>query len=112
MKLLQRREFLSGAIALGGTGLLRENGLAAAAPHRIDVHHHLVPPAYRAAIGPQAAVPLPTWTPAQSIEEMDKGGIKTSILSLSSPGVWFGDPLQAHNLTRIVNEYGAMMAKD
>ncbi len=52
------------------------------------------------------------WSPAQSIEEMDKGGIATAVLSLSSPGIWFGDAEQARKLARIVNDYGAMTAKD
>ncbi|HEY2859310.1 MAG TPA: amidohydrolase family protein [Terracidiphilus sp.] len=99
-----RREFLAGIACTLAKG-------AETAPHRIDVHHHLFPPAYRAAIGTQAA-PLPQWSPAQSIEEMDKGGIATAVLSLSSPGVWFGDAEQARRLSRIVNDYGAMQAKD
>jgi predicted TIM-barrel fold metal-dependent hydrolase len=98
-----RREFLAGiacAVAKGATP-----------PHRIDVHHHLFPPAYRTAIGNLAAG-QPAWTPAQSVEEMDKGGIATSLLSISSPGVWFGDVEQGRRLARIVNDYGAMTAKD
>ncbi len=98
-----RREFLAGFACT----LAR----AAAPPHRIDVHHHLFPPAYRTAIGSQAAA-LPAWSPMQSIEEMDKGGIATAVLSLSSPGIWFGDAEQARKLARIVNDYGAVTAKD
>lgn len=101
-----RREFLAGMAALSG-GALK----ASPAPHRIDVHHHLFPPAYRAAIGNLAAA-QPAWSPAQSIEEMDKGGIATSVLSVSSPGVWLGDVEQGRRLARIVNDYGAMAAKD
>ncbi len=84
---------------------------AAPGPHRIDVHHHLFPPAYRTAIGNLAAA-QPAWSPAQSIEEMDKGGIATSVLSVSSPGVWLGDNEQGRRLARIVNDYGAMTARD
>ncbi|HEY4365263.1 MAG TPA: amidohydrolase family protein [Bryobacteraceae bacterium] len=85
--------------------------LAAAAPasrepHRIDIHHHLVPPEWRAAVGPLAST-TPPWTPEQSLEEMDKGGIAMSVLSISSPGVWLGEVQQARKLARIVNEYGA-----
>jgi 6-methylsalicylate decarboxylase len=99
-----RREFLAGIACTLAKG-------AQAAPHRIDVHHHLFPPAYRTAIGNLAAG-QPAWSPAQSVEEMDKGGIATSLLSISSPGVWFGDVEQARKLARIVNDYGAMTAKD
>ena len=96
-----RREFLAGIACTIAKG--------APAPHRIDVHHHLFPPAYRTAIGNLAAA-QPAWSPAQSIEEMDKGGIATSVLSVSSPGVWLGDNEQGRRLARIVNDYGAMTA--
>src|SRR4051812_48052233 len=102
-----RRDFLAGIATLASGPLAK----SAAAPHRIDVHHHLFPPAYRAAIGNRAAG-QPVWSPAQSIEEMDKGGIATSLLSVSSPGVWFGDVQEGRRLARIVNDYGAMTAKD
>ena len=102
-----RREFLAGIATLAGGSLAK----GAPTPHRIDVHHHLFPPAYRAAIGNLAAA-QPNWSPAQSIEEMDKGGIATSLLSISSPGVWLGDAEQARRLARIVNDYGAMTGKD
>jgi predicted TIM-barrel fold metal-dependent hydrolase len=98
-----RREFLAGIACTLAKG--------AAAPHRIDVHHHLFPPAYRAGLGDRAAG-LPVWSPAQSIEEMDKGGIATSVLSLSSPGVWFGNVDESRRLARIVNDYGATTARD
>jgi predicted TIM-barrel fold metal-dependent hydrolase len=98
-----RREFLAGLACTIAKG--------APAPHRIDVHHHLFPPAYRTAIGNLAAA-QPAWSPAQSIEEMDKGGIATSVLSVSSPGVWLGENEQGRRLARIVNDYGAMTAKD
>jgi predicted TIM-barrel fold metal-dependent hydrolase len=99
-----RREFLAGLTCALAKG-------AAPQAHRVDVHHHLFPPAYRAAIGNLAAN-QPNWSPAQSIEEMDKGGIATSLLSVSSPGVWLGDVEQGRRLARIVNEYGAMAARD
>ena len=102
-----RREFLAGIATLASGPFVK----AAAAPHRIDVHHHLFPPAYRSAVGDRATN-QPVWSPAQSIEEMDKGGIATSLLSISSPGVWFGDVQEGRRLARIVNDYGSMTAKD
>jgi len=98
-----RREFLAGTVCALAKG--------ARAPYRIDVHHHLYPPAYRTALGTLSAG-LPAWSPQQSIEEMDRGGIATSLLSISSPGVWFGDAEQGRRLARIVNDYGAMTARD
>jgi predicted TIM-barrel fold metal-dependent hydrolase len=43
---------------------------------------------------------------------MDKGGIATSVLSISSPGVWLGDVQQGRKLARMVNDYGAKLAHD
>ena len=101
-----RRTFLTGLAGLAGV-----YAATPAKPHRIDVHHHLFPPEYRTGIGSLGAA-LPAWTPAQSVEEMDKGGIATAVLSLSSPGVSLGDVAQGRRLARIVNEYGASMARD
>ena len=51
-------------------------------PNSIDVHHHISPPAYIKAIGPEnmvnsypaSRVAAYDWTPAMAIEMMDKGG--------------------------------------
>lgn len=54
-----------------------------------------------------AGAPLPKWTPQQSIEVMDSHGIQTAVLSLSAPGVYFGDRDAAKALARACNEYAA-----
>jgi len=79
---------------------------------KIDVHHHLIPPAFAQALarsGFQELVgaPLPAWSPESSIETMDMDGIGTAILSLSNPGVYFGDLQEACKLARDCNEYAA-----
>jgi 6-methylsalicylate decarboxylase len=104
---LSRRALLTGLAAIGTRALAP----AQRKPHRIDIHHHLFPPEYRTATGSLGAA-IPAWSPVQSIEEMDKGGIATSILSLSSPGVSFGDAPLGRKLARLVNDYGAAMARD
>jgi 6-methylsalicylate decarboxylase len=85
----------------------------------IDVHHHIMPPAYAAVVGPgfQARNPhnaaqVLRWTPAGSIEAMDRTGITTSITSISTPGVWFGDVAEAKRLSRACNEFAAGMERD
>ena len=60
----------------------------------IDVHHHFVPPFYleenldrlAASWGGALSPPWFGWSPAASMEAMDRAGIERSILSISSPG--------------------------
>ncbi|MBT8396647.1 MAG: amidohydrolase [Gemmatimonadetes bacterium] len=82
---------------------------AQGAPSLMDVHHHMVPPAYLEALK-QAGLDtagFPSWTPQESIEMMDRLGIEKASLSISSPGVWFGDDAEARDLARVCNEYAA-----
>ncbi|WP_220813535.1 amidohydrolase family protein [Pseudomonas paralcaligenes] len=82
---------------------------------RIDVHHHVIPPAFVATmqvkgIEKVAGAPLPRWTPEKSIAVMDANGIQTAITSLSAPGVHFGGgAAQAVDLARRCNEFSAGM---
>ena len=76
---------------------------------RTDVHHHMLPSFYLkaldlAGIGTNA---FPSWTPGMSLQMMDRLGITKAILSISSPGVWFGNDAEARKLARSCNEYGA-----
>jgi 6-methylsalicylate decarboxylase len=85
---------------------------------RVDVHHHFYPPAYlemmRSLSGVDgAAFPGVTqWTPDRTIEEMDRHGVTTAILSLSPPGPRLPDLEQNRKLARICNEYGAALVRD
>jgi predicted TIM-barrel fold metal-dependent hydrolase len=87
-------------------------------PHRIDVHHHFLPPRYIQEVGDHRIGPLivsgktPQWTPAQSVEVMDRHGIATALTSMSAPGLWFGDSQKTRDLTRHCNEYAAQMRVD
>jgi 6-methylsalicylate decarboxylase len=51
------------------------------------------------------------WTPAQSLEAMDRDGIGTSIVSIS-PSLWFGDIAATRKIAREWNEYAADLARD
>ena len=80
--------------------------------NRIDVHHHLIPPAWsrsadRHGLKKVAGAPLPDWTPEKSLSVMDINGIQTAILSLSAPGVYFGDRAEARDVARASNDYAA-----
>lgn len=81
---------------------------------RIDVHHHIIPPAFvdemdRRGLDKVAGAPLPRWSPEQSIELMDSNGIQSALTSLSAPGVYFGDKSAAETLARRCNEFAAGM---
>src|SRR5215813_3037252 len=83
-----RRGFLTGLAALGaGTLLGPKPGIAQAPapakPFRIDVHHHFASPGFIAEITGRKTgqVPLMRLTAQKSIEDMDKGGVATAIVS-------------------------------
>jgi 6-methylsalicylate decarboxylase len=115
-----RRTFLGGLAAAGAgaaftCGHARAQGAAVAEkPFRIDTHHHLASPGFIAEIAGRRTgqVPLMRWTIAQSIDDMDQGGVATSILSISEPGVFFGNFDAARALGRETNEFGARIIAD
>jgi predicted TIM-barrel fold metal-dependent hydrolase len=116
-----RRNFLMQVIAsLGVAAIARNDGLAAfaqatgASPKRIDVHHHFAPPAWVAEVKgrPLLQAANTTWTPAKSIEDMDRGGVATAMVSITNPGLWFGDAAVTRRLARTCNEYGAKLVQD
>ncbi len=119
---LSRRDILSGIVAARATAFLQSGqSFAQTAPATrrvIDVHHHIVPPKYMAAhkedqIRGGAGQPyVLAWTPQVSLEQMDAAGVATSILSVSTPGTWFGSVEDGRRMSRIVNEYAAGMARD
>jgi predicted TIM-barrel fold metal-dependent hydrolase len=112
---ITRRAFLSaGAAALSDkliTGALAQTGQG---PNIIDVHHHVSPPSFIAALTNQklGERPMTDWTPARSIDDMDKAGVARSVTSITTPGVWFGDRDEARRLARECNDYGAKLRSD
>jgi predicted TIM-barrel fold metal-dependent hydrolase len=84
-------------------------------PHRIDVHHHLSPPAYIAELD-QCSIRLTretrAWTPERSLELMDQGGVQRALTSITTPGLWFGDAAQSRRLARACNEYAAKITTE
>ena len=112
-----RRELLGG---LAGAALAARLPRAGAADkpgdaRRIDVHHHFFAPELVKSIAEKAPTPGPmlTWTPAASIEAMDKGGVATSFLSGATVFDVSPDARdEAVRQARIVNEYGAKLVAD
>ena len=83
---------------------------------RIDVHHHMVPQFYsrtlkKLGVDNAAGAELPEWTPDKSLALMDATGISKAYLSISCPGVFFGDAGAASELARECNEYGSTLKK-
>ena len=115
---LSRRGFMCGAGALAltaaaGSGLASAQS-ADAKPFRIDVHHHLSPPTYVTASneGGFGDALMKNWTIEKSLADMDKAGIATSMLSVTTPGVNFTKGDAARRLCRESNEYGAKLVAD
>jgi len=102
---MKRREFLAGLAAMGATTLLPQGGL-----RRIDVHQHYSSPAYFDLLVKHNAITVNNfrnYTPQRNIDEMDKAGVTTAMLSPTAPAVWFGDAEEARKAARELNEYAA-----
>ncbi|NMO05205.1 amidohydrolase family protein [Gordonia sp. TBRC 11910] len=77
----------------------------------VDVHSHVSPDFYVDAARsaghrtPDAMPGWPQWTAAEHLEMMRRNGIARSVVSISSPGVHFGDDTAAAELAVQVNDY-------
>ncbi|HXQ50761.1 MAG TPA: amidohydrolase family protein [Stellaceae bacterium] len=84
----------------------------------VDVHHHLSTASYVDLVSGKANLPerqrqmLLNGSPAKSLEDMDRAGVKTSMISLTTPGVWFGDDAAARKLARETNDHFATVIAD
>jgi predicted TIM-barrel fold metal-dependent hydrolase len=118
-----RRQFLAGGAATLGLGTLAATARAPTAAAqtgatrtRIDGHHHFIPQFHADAMtapGRRTGAAPPKWSPAASLEDMDKSGIATAVLSIAQPGVWYGDNVEeSRSLARRLNEYGATLVRD
>jgi len=119
MKKLNRRTLLKSAI--GSALAIPFSRLAEAQvstqssnPRRIDLHHHFAPPAWLANVKDRAGLNRRNaqWVPERSIEDMDKGGVASAVVSITNPGLWFGDMAETRQLARDCNDYGARLVSD
>ena len=70
------------------------------APHRIDVHHHILPGEYvtalaRIGITGGGGVPFPSWSVDEALGLMDRHGIQAAVTSISLRG-WSKNDIQDH----------------
>ena len=110
---LGRRGLLTGVSALGAAGLFG-SGHAAGKAFRIDVHHHISPPAWVEALTKAKldTPPVVKWSPQQSLEDMDKGGVATAMTSPTTPQLGFLPAAEAARVARESNEYARKIAND
>jgi 6-methylsalicylate decarboxylase len=114
---ISRRNVLAMGGSLGlaaGTGL---KALAAAQSGRlIDVHHHYFAPAWMAKFKKEIAASngarFASWTVQTALDEMDKSGCATAIVTCGGPGTWNGDIELSRAASRDVNEFAAGMVRD
>ncbi|CAM6108825.1 unnamed protein product [Calypogeia fissa] len=88
-------------------------GVGAAGRGRVDVHAHFIPPFYQDIVLERnltaGGTATPNWSAIQLVEEQAKFNVKTSVLSISVPGVSFFEPhevAERRELARRVNEFG------
>jgi len=111
---LSRRAVLAGLAAFAARGI-RARG--ASAQGWIDVHHHFIPPAYRDFFAvalradPTVVVPPTSWSLGPDLEDMDRSGIDTAVLSMFVPSQ-LRDARTRARLARDMNEYAARLAAD
>lgn len=82
----------------------------------IDVHSHFLTDEYVAEATraghdrPDGMPRWATWSASDHLALMDRIGVRTSVLSISAPGVHFGDDAAAGRLARHVNEHAMDVA--
>ena len=79
---------------------------------RIDVHHHLLTPEYleelaKVGVVESGGVSFPRWKPEDSLAVLDRAETRAALLSLSSPGLCFGDATKEREIARALNEFPA-----
>jgi 6-methylsalicylate decarboxylase len=83
-----------------------------------DVHAHFLTDAYviaaRAAghVHPDGMAGWPSWSAEEHLRLMDRWGVATAMLSISSPGTHFGDDAAAlRGMTRLRPQVGASQGR-
>jgi predicted TIM-barrel fold metal-dependent hydrolase len=105
-------------VAMGAGSVSAEPGLqrrtTSSALSRIDVHHHVAPPKWLTdVLGRDLLQPATrNWSVEKSLEDMDQGGVAAAAVSVTNPGLWFGDKEQSRRLARDSNDFMAKLVQD
>ncbi|HEY7169336.1 MAG TPA: amidohydrolase family protein [Vicinamibacterales bacterium] len=116
---IDRRGFLIRAAAAGLVAGAHARGVPLLAQtarpnlQRIDIHHHFAPPVWVAEVRgrPLLQTANTNWTPEKSIEDLDRAGSAAAVISITNPGLWFGDAAATTRLARACNDYGARLVQ-
>src|SRR5882672_2337576 len=109
MAVITRRDVLSGLATLTAAGVwsrLAAAQGATAARTRIDTHHHVFPTPYVAGLAAAKITDgiATAWSVARTLDDMEKAGVATSILSVTQPATTFAEPAVARRIARQCNE--------
>jgi 6-methylsalicylate decarboxylase len=109
---LGRRSFLGAAASMGALAATGCATTGASSTKRIDVHPHISPPEWVAALKKSKldSPPVNNWTPQRSLDDMNKAGVTTAITSPTLPAVSFLPPAEAAAVARASNEYARKLA--
>ena len=109
-----RRDFIAGIAAaaggltLAGGSLLAQNQKA----RRIDVHHHFTPDVYFEYQKRHDMARVNAWSLSKDMEDMDKFGTETAMLSITQPAFNKGDREEVRKIARECNEAAAKLVSD
>jgi predicted TIM-barrel fold metal-dependent hydrolase len=118
-RIVGRRQFVRGLTAAGaalasGASAVTARANAAGLPRRIDIHHHFVPPLFEQTARARNLLhpALNALSISRSLDEMDRNGVASAVLSIPSPGAWYGDVELAKKVARDANEWAARLVSD
>jgi predicted TIM-barrel fold metal-dependent hydrolase len=83
----------------------------------IDVHQHVIPDVYKAELAKVGVLgsgenPWPDWSVARQLELADEHGIDAILISIASPGAYFGNIEFTKRLVKACNEVMAQMVAE
>src|SRR5882672_6901044 len=87
-----RRDILAGLAGLGAAAFFagsKVGAQTASGPRRFDLHHHFGSPGWLRVVAEKKMSGYQTWqrySPAKAIEDMEKGGVAMSFISITTPG--------------------------